>query len=91
MTPTYPPLWDALVLALPPLYYYKGIPYLSCKWQVESLVFSSNQLLFPLLPVMETAYQATVVRPEDQYILFISIILDYMQRSLQSKDSLHRR
>jgi hypothetical protein len=46
----------------------------------------------PLLPVAETVFQATAVRPEAQHILiFISNVLDYTQRLLPSKDSLHRR
>jgi hypothetical protein len=40
------PLWDALVLALPPLYYYKYQSSLAIEWQVESLVLHSINLVF---------------------------------------------
>jgi hypothetical protein len=69
MTPTYP-LWDASVLALPPLYYYIRDPLLACRRQVESLVILSVLAIhppsLPLLPVAETVFQAAVVRPESQ-------------------------
>jgi hypothetical protein len=45
------PLWDTLVLALPPLYYYKYQASLAIEWQVESLVFYQfNHVLLYFLP-----------------------------------------
>jgi hypothetical protein len=47
------PLWDTLVLALPPLYYYKYQSSLAIERQVESLVSYSIYFPSPLLPGWE--------------------------------------
>jgi hypothetical protein len=93
MTPTYFPLMGRFSVSTASLVLlYKGSP--TCPVlasRVSCLLMQSTPLPCPLLPVAETVFQATIVRPEVQHILiFISIILDYTQWSLQSKDSLHR-
>jgi hypothetical protein len=82
----YFPLWDAWVSCTASLVQYIESPLLDQKRQVESLVSLGNPSHPLLLPVAETATQATGVRPElYSFSDFSSIVLDYTQRSLQSR------